>query len=129
MLIRSFRVRGLGHHLVAPQHGLYPGHQLLGIKGLDHIVVSPQLKPQHLVKDLALGGEHDNRDLGAGAQLAAHLIAVHAGKHQIKENQVRVEDRENVQRLLAVPHDLRFKAFLCQIQGNELRNVVVIVYD
>ena len=129
LLIRTCRFLGLGGRLVAPENSLHPGHQLLGVKGLDHIVVGAQLQSQNLVKNLSLGGEHDNGYLGGGAQLPAHLVAVHAGKHQVKENEVWLKDREHLQGLLAVAYNLRLIALLGQIQGDKLRNIFVVIHN
>ncbi len=68
-LLLRHRGDGGGTGLVAAQDGLYPGHQLLGVEGLYHIVVGSQLQPQDLVEDLSLGRKHDDGDLGDGAQL------------------------------------------------------------
>ena len=46
--------------LETAQHSFYPCNQLLGIKWLDHVIICTQLQPQHLIKNLALGREHDN---------------------------------------------------------------------
>ena len=74
---------GSRRHKGAAQHGLYPSHQLFGVKGLDHIVVGPQLQSQYLVKYLPFCRQHNDRDLGIPADLPAYLIAVDARQHQV----------------------------------------------
>ena len=109
------------------QHCLDPGHQFLGIKGLDHVVVSPQLQPQDLVKDLALGGQHDNGNLGRGPQLPAHLVSVHAGKHQIKKDNVGIKFGKHPESLLPVIYDQGFITFFYKIERDQLRDIDIIV--
>ena len=75
--------------LGAAQHGFHPGHHLFGVKGLDYIVVGAQLQSQHLVKGLALGGEHDDGGGRGLADLSAHLPAVHLGQHNVQQYQIR----------------------------------------
>ena len=63
------------------------------------------------------------------ADLPAHLVPVDAGKHQVQEDEVRVIQVKSSQRLLPVVHDHCVKTFFCQIQGDELRDVLIIIYD
>ena len=50
------------------------------------------------------------------AHFTADLIAVDAGKHQIKQNQVRREGIHSAEGGFPVLHDHRIKAFLGQVQ-------------
>lgn len=115
-LLLRHRGDGGGTGLVAAQDGLYPGHQLLGVEGLYHIVVGSQLQPQDLVEDLSLGRKHDDGDLGDGAQLPAYLVAVDPREHQIQQHQVWLKGRKFPERRFPIPHDLCFIAFLHQVQ-------------
>ncbi len=119
----------LSGRLAAPQDGPDPGHHFLGIKRLHDVVVGPQLQPQNLVKDLALGGKHDHRGGGFRADLPAHLVAVHARKHQVQQDQVGLVALKGIQRILPVEHNLRVKAFLIQVKRDQLRNILIIVYN
>ena len=117
------------HRLIPSEHGLNPGHQLLGIKGLDDVVVRAQLKAENLIKDFALGGQHDDRRVGLGADLSADLIAVDARQHQIQQNQLGLEGIEDLQGLLAVIYNHGLIAFFGQIQRNQLCNIIIVVDD
>src|SRR5690606_6953987 len=72
----------------AAQHGTDPGDQLAGGEGLGDVVVGPYLQADHLVDLAVLGGHHDHGDVGAAAQLAAHLGARQPGQHQVEEDEV-----------------------------------------
>ena len=118
--------------LEAAQHCFDPGYQLLGIKGFDHIVVSAQLQSQDLVEDLALGGKHDDRGRWNVWRISlTDLIAVHAGKHQIQKDQVRVRRCQMLCRAcLAVVNDLwcRRHSF-GEVEGDQLCDIAVIVHN
>ncbi len=61
--------------------------------------------------------------------LAADLIAVHAGKHQIKQDQIRIVLIKSDHGFLAVIDDPGIETFLCEIQGNQFCDIIVIIYD
>ena len=128
-LLGRFRRGRSRSSLIAAQHGLDPGYQLLGVEGLDHVVIGAQLQSQDLIKNFALGGKHDDRHLGGGPQLTAHLVAVDARKHQIQQDQVRLKFREDLQGFLAVIDNIGFVAFFHQIERNQLCDVLIIIYN
>ena len=103
------------HRLVTPEDCLYPSYQFLGIKGLFHIVVCTKLKTQHLVKDLSLGREHDNRYRRLGTDLPAYLISVNSRQHQIQKDQIRPKGIRQHQCCFSIRCDHGVKALLCQI--------------
>ena len=115
--------------LISPQDSLYPCNQLLGIKGLDHIIICSQLQSQNLIKNLALCRKHNNRHLRNGSQFPANLIAVNSRQHQIQKNQIGTEIREYFQRCFSVIDNLRFVAFLHKIKRNQFRNILIVIYD
>ena len=116
MLFGHGRCRRLHRQLVAPQNGFDSGNQLFRIKRFDHVVVGAQLQPQHLIKDFALGGEHDDWHLGGASQFPADLIAVDARKHQIKENQVGLKFGKYPESFFPVSDNFRFKTFFRQVK-------------
>ena len=128
-LLGRFRRGRSRSSLIAAQHGLDPGYQLLGVEGLDHVVISAQLQSQDLIKNFALGGKHDDRNLGGGPQLTAHLVAVDTRKHQIQQDQVRLKFREDLQGFLAVIDNIGFVAFFHQIERNQLCDVLIVIYN
>ena len=82
---------GAGGGARAPQHGANPREELARVEGLGEVVVRADLEPDHLVHVLALGGQHDDGQggpLGRRADLAADLEAVHAGQHQVEQDEV-----------------------------------------
>ena len=88
---------------VAPrEHRRDPRHQLLGAEGLDHVVVYAQLEAEELVVLLAPGGEHDDGDVLALADLLAGRIAVELGHHDVHDNEVVVVEHALVDGLHAV---------------------------
>ena len=114
--------------LAAAQHRLDAGHHFLGVKGLDHVIVGAQLQAQHLVKGLALGGEHHHRGIARLADAAAHFQAVHPGHHHIQQHHVGLDLVELFQALLAVAGRGDLIALLGQVQAQQLTDVGVIIH-
>ena len=64
------------------------------LKGLRDVVVGAELQAEHLVGLLAAGGEDQHRHVGVDlAQAAQHLEAVHAGQHDVEQDQVGLAAR------------------------------------
>ena len=61
--------------------------------------------------------------------LLAHLIAVDAGKHQIQQNQIRSKSLHSRHHGFSVIDDHGIKTFLRQIQGDQFRNIIIIIYN
>ena len=113
----------------AAQHRPNAGDDLLGLKGLDHIVVGPQLQAQHLVEHLALGGEHDDGAGGLFPDLPAHLPAVQAGQHDVQQQQVRAEGVEHFQGRLAVIGDGRLIALFFDVKPQKLADIGIVIHN
>ena len=76
---------------VAAQHGADARDQFLRLEGLYDIVVGAELEPEHLVKDLSLCREHNDRRLGTLSNLATYLVAVDMRQHEVQEHEIRGE--------------------------------------
>ena len=67
------------------QAGAQPGDELLGLEGLDDVVVGARLEADDDVDGVGAGGEHDDRQQRPLlAQVATHLQAVEA-RHRVEE--------------------------------------------
>jgi hypothetical protein len=73
----------------APQHGLDAGHQFPRFERFGQIVVGPQFESHHLVHEVAARRQHDDGHGAALANALAQVEPVHAGKHQVEDNQIR----------------------------------------
>ncbi len=70
------------------QPGANARDELLGVEGLDDVVVGTGLEPLDDIRRVAPGGEHDDRHAGLIADARAHLDAVHAGQHEVEQHQI-----------------------------------------
>jgi hypothetical protein len=122
---RTMAVAGQG----PAQHAADAGDQLAGAERLDHVVVGAQLQADDPVRLVALGGQHDDRGRGLGADLAAHLQAVHARQHQIQHDQVRNAGAEGRQRGRAVGGRLDAVALPFQVVLDDLADGRLVVDD
>ena len=81
----------------AAQLGAHPRHQFDHRIGFDHIIVRPGFKPPHPVGLLGAGCQHDDRNVarcGVGLQAPADLDARDAGQHPVKDDDVRLDFRD-----------------------------------
>ena len=118
-----------GRLLVAgPEPGPDAGHELGGLERLGHVVVGAGLEAADDVGGVRLGGQHHDRNVGLGADLAADFDAVHAGKHQVQQHEVRLRGAEDVQGLSAVSAEDRLEAVIAQHNTDHLGQRLVIVH-
>ena len=89
--LQAPQTQGTAGPLRPPQQGPNAGEQLHHAKGLGHVIVGAAVQPQDLVILGALGGQHNNWNIGMGAYPAAYIEAVHHGKHDIQQNQIGLE--------------------------------------
>ncbi|MNH06669.1 hypothetical protein D3C79_660450 [compost metagenome] len=90
---------------LAAQHGLDPGHQLVRVERLAQVIVGAQLQALDTAELVALGGEHDDRDLVVLlAQALARRQAILAGQHQVEHHQVEHLTLQQAVHLLGVGH-------------------------
>ena len=115
--------------LITSEDCLGAGHQFLGIKRFFHIIIRTQLQSQYFVEDFTFCGKHDDGNGVLCTDLSAHLITVNAGKHQIQQNQIRSKGLHSRHHGFPVIDDHGIKAFLRQIEGDQFRNIIIIIYD
>jgi hypothetical protein len=84
---------------------------------LRHVIVGPELKPDHDVDLAVLCGQHDDRNAGTLPQFAAHLGAGKAGQHQVEKHQFGTGAVEFGERLNPVGGDARLVA----LAGEQVR--------
>ena len=57
---------------------------------------------------------------------AADLVAVHAGQHQVEQNQVRLEGVKLPDSLFSIVYNFCVIAFLGQIERNQFCDIVIV---
>ena len=113
----------------AAEHRVHAREQLLDLKGLDDIVIRAHLEAGDLVLGLALGREHDDRDLAVFADGLADLPAIHDGQHDIEHDEIGVLGLRQMQARSPVVRDEHLEAVLLQIQPQELGNIDIVLND
>ena len=98
------------------KNGLYSCGKLSDVKGLYNIIVSAELKSEHLVKDVALGAYHYNGAVGNLADLAANLPAVLAGDHNIEKNDIGLVELERADALAAIKYRFNLIALTLEMR-------------
>jgi hypothetical protein len=82
---------------------------------------------EHAVGLLAARGDHHDRDIGAGPQLAGHLDAVTAGQHEIEDDAVVLAAQRLGLALEAIPGDGDHDPVGLEVARGELGEARVIL--
>ena len=80
----------------AAEHGLDLGDQFPAAERFGQIVIRSHLKPDDPIDLLALGGQHDDRDIRLSAQSAAERESIFSRQHQIEQNKVDPAIRQHI---------------------------------
>ena len=70
--------------------------QLAPAERLGDVVVGAELEPEDAIELVAASSQHDDRDVAALAQLAAHVAAVDVRESEIEEDEVVSRRRQGV---------------------------------
>src|SRR6266550_6067900 len=123
------------HLLLVPALGttedcLDPSRQLAGRERLRNVIVGAELEASDAVRLLVAGGEHDDRNLRAGADLAADLEAVHAGQADVEHDEAHRLATELSDRLLPGPAPEDAPAvLLLEVLLDETADRVVVLHE
>ena len=105
-----------------------PQDHLLLVHRLGHVIVRTHDKALALVSRGLLGGDHQNGNVAAAlAQGTGKLVAVHAGHHQVKHDQIHVLDVQLAQGILAVDGHNGIISVPFQYGAHEATGVVVVL--
>lgn len=88
VLIGACRRRRVVAWLCAPHHRSYPRDDLTYPEGFGDVVVRAELEPDHAVRLVAAGADHDDRDVAARPQRLADVEAVGVGQPEVEEDDV-----------------------------------------
>ena len=113
----------------ASQHGPDARDQLAAAERLGQVIVGAHLQSDHPVHLVALGGEHDDRDVRLGAQAPAQRQAVLAGQHQVEQDEVDPAVGQDLAHGTPVSRGADAKAFLGQRTRDEIADLAVVVDD
>src|SRR5690606_27843555 len=76
-----------------------------------------------------LGGDHDDRHVGAAPQLAAHVQSGHRRQHDVEEHEVGVDLVEAVERLRPVAGDLDVEPLASEADGQGVDERLLVLAD
>jgi hypothetical protein len=75
----------------AAQQRAHAGDELARAERLGEVVVGAEVEAADAVVLGRLCGEHDDRDVGVAAHLAAHLLAGQVREHEVEDHDARPE--------------------------------------
>jgi len=103
------------------------------VERLDQVVVRPGPQAADLLLHLALGREHDDRDVTRGSllrpDLRGHLVAIELREHHVEQDEGRRILRPELEALGTVAGDDDFVALLLEREAQEALDVRVVVDD
>ncbi len=118
---RAARLRG------APQDGADARHQFARVERLAEVVVGAELQADDAIDVIAARGEHEDRGVVRGAELAQHVEAADARQHHIQDQDLEIVRFEFRERIAAVVHALDLEVFGVQIFGEHLAQFAIVV--
>ena len=119
----------LPQQLATTQHGLHARHEFPHGERLGHVVVGADLETDHAVDFIVAGRQHQQRHSTRPANLAAHVEAVHAGKHEVQHHQVRLGGERQFKRAFAVGGRLDLVALASQVVGDGAGQALFVLDD
>ena len=114
---------------VAAQGGADSGRQLVHAERLGQVIVRAFIERLHLLPLLGAGGQDEDGHVAPGPQAAADLQPVHAGHHQVQDDQVRHGCRRKAQGLLAVRRRADLVALRAQAAQHSAADLRLVVHD
>jgi len=81
-------LNNLLRELASLENGPHSDQELVYGEWLDQIVVGADVETTHQVNLRAAGGEHQHGHCRVFADAATHFVAIHAGQHQVQDDQV-----------------------------------------
>ena len=118
--VAELQGRGGGRRRIdAAQHGLDPRRELARRERLGDVVVGADLEPGDAVALLVARRQHQDRDVRAGANGAAHVEPVLAGQADVEDDHARLHALEASERILARPHPGDAVAALLEVGVDE----------
>ena len=106
---------GADQSLVAGHVRLHARDKFARAEGLCDIVIRTKAETADLVDIVLLGGDHEDRHISVLADPFAHFKSVHARKHQVQDDQVKLLLERSLQALVAPVLYLDFKSAQLQI--------------
>ena len=125
------RTRGRAGHVEPAQHGPDARHELEVVEGFGDVVVCAELEALDLVDGIVTRGEHDDGDVGEGADLAQHLEAVDVRQADVEQDDVRVLVLDEVERgrTIAGTEDVDLPPLQREADAQCLHHVGLVVHD
>ena len=84
--LQDFSFRRIG----AAQAGTDAGDELLRLEWLGDVIIRAGFKAEHHINRIGLGGQHNDGHGGFAADGTANIYAIHARKHEVQQDEVRL---------------------------------------
>ena len=125
----GLRTRGRHRFLRAPQDRLDARDQLAAAERLRQIIVGAHFEADDAVDLVALGGEHDDRNVRFRTQRAAERQPVLAGQHQIEQDQIDAAVGQDLAHGFAVGGRADAEAILRERTRYQFADLAMVIDD
>ena len=123
-------VGGSGKGFAPPKDSLDPGHELFGMKRLDHVIVRPHFESHNTIGLLPLGRDDDHgsrRDLWILLDHAVYGQPVETRKHEVEKNEVGARSPHGGEAGTSVGNMLNIEMLRFEVVKNEPCDIRVIL--
>ena len=111
----------------ASQDGADAGEEFAGVEGFGQVVVGAEFEADDAVGFVAHGGEHDDGDVGHGAQPAGDVEAGLAGEHEVEDDELVVAGGPGTACVAAIADGGDAHSVTVEETGEEVADFAVIV--
>ena len=116
-------------HVRSAQNRLDAADELARRERLGHVVVGAELEAQDAVDLVAARRQHDDRDAGVRAQVAGDVEAGLAGQHDVEDDQVGLDLREDELAAGRVARGVDLVASLRERVVHDLEDRLLVIDD
>jgi hypothetical protein len=120
---------GLGSPSGPPQHGTDAREKLVEAEGLGDVVVGARIETADTIRFVGAGGDHDDGDVTASANLTQQFEAVEARQAHVEKQQVVPPRKRFTKTEVTVVHRVQAHAVVRQHLAHHPAQAFVIVYQ
>ena len=117
------------HLVIAADMGIDPADQFQRRKGLDDVIIRPQIQAEDLILLHIFGRQHQDRHIGKFAHLLDQGETIQPRHHDIEDAQRRFLRKQIVQRRLTISFPHHLITLLLQKHLDQMGDLLIVLSD
>ena len=113
----------------ASERGANASKQFSDGERLGDVIVCAEVETVDLIRNLVLGGEHDDGHAGGLTHASTDLHTIHLGQHDIEQDEIKVFFENAFERKTTVALGDGVEALMSELELNEAGNARLIFDD